>query len=158
MAANGSGAYLIQGDPSLTADVQAAKYSTASNSIGSAVTSLRQNTIAPAISRTATRLVLNGTRVYDAAEAFLGTLPATTAAVALKSDGSRAYTYDPTAGGILVFDVSVDRDEAAYAALGAVVPVAGDPGPNVKMILSPDGRTLFLAGGTQLVVQPTPAL
>jgi len=158
MAANGSGAYLIQGDPSLTADVQAAKYSTASNSIGSAVTSLRQNTIAPAISRTATRLVLNGTRVYDAAEAFLGTLPATTAAVALKADGSRAYTYDPTAGGILVFDVSVDRDEAAYAALGAVVPVAGDPGANPKMILSPDGRTLFLAGGTQLVVQPTPAL
>jgi hypothetical protein len=158
MAANGSGAYLIQGDPTLTADVQAAKYTTANNSISAAVTSLRQNTIAPVISRTATRLVLNGTRVYDASEAFLGTLPTTTAAVALKPDGSRAYTYDPAAGGIFVFDISVDRDEAAYAALGAVVPVAGDPGSNPKMILSPDGRTLFLAGSAQIVVQPTPAL
>jgi hypothetical protein len=159
MAANGSGAYLIQGDPSLTSDVLAVKYTTASTSpFTNAVTSLRQNAIAPVISRTANRFVLNGTRVYDTTEAFFGTLPATTAAVVLRPDGARAYTYDPTAGGILVFDTSVDRDEAEYPALGPAVPLAGDPGSNPQMIISPDGRTLFLAGSTQVVVQPTPAL
>jgi hypothetical protein len=158
MAANGTGAYLIQGDPSLTADVAAAKYTTSNNSISTAITSLRQNAIPPAISRTGNRLVLNGTRVYDGSEALLGTLSATTAAVVLKPDGSRAYVYDPAAGGILVYDVSVDRDEAAYVALGAVVPLAGDPGSNPQMTISPDGGTLFLAGSARIVVQPTPAL
>lgn len=159
MAANGAGAYLMQGDPSLTADVVAAKYSTQGNLFSnSTLTTLRQNTIAPVISRTANRLILNGTRVLDAAEAVLGTLPTTTTALVLKPDGTRAYAYDPTAGGILVYDVSADLKGAAYAPLGAAVPLTGDPGTNPKMIISPDGRTLFLAGGTQVVVQPTPAL
>lgn len=155
MAGNGGGAIIVQGDPSLTADVQAAKYTTGSNTpFSSAVTSLRQNSVAPAISRTANRFILNGQRVYDGSEAFLGTLPSTVAAVALSSDGSRAFAYDPVAGGILTFDTSVDRDEAAYAPLGPVVPLAGDPGANAQMTLSPDGRTLFLAGSAQIVVQP----
>jgi hypothetical protein len=51
----------------------------------------------------------------------------------------------------------VDRDEAEYAALGAVTPLAGDPGSGVRMTITPDGGTLFLAGSTQIVVQPTPA-
>ena len=101
---------------------------------------------------------MNGTRVYDATEAFLGTLPNTTAAVVLKPDGTRAYAYDTSAGGILVYDVSVDRDEAAYAPLGPVVPLAGDPGTGPEMIISPDGGTLVLAGSSRIVVQPTPAL
>lgn len=164
MTANGVGAYLIQGDPSLTADVAAARYTTTgngtiqNNTFSQAVTVLRQNTVPPAISRNGNRLVLNGQRVYDGSEAFLGTLPATTAAVVLKPDGTRAYAYDPTAGGIFVYDISVDRDEAAYAALGAVVPVVGDPGSGVRMTITPDGGTLFVAGSARVVVQPTPAL
>lgn len=157
MAANGTGAYLIQGDPTLANDVPGAKYSTSGNSFINATTVLRQNTVSPVISRTANRFILNGTRVYDATEALLGVLPNTTAAVVLKPDGTRAYAYD-TAGGIHVYDVSVDRDEAAYPALGALVPVAGDPGSNPEMIISPDGGTLFLAGSSRIVVQPTPAL
>jgi hypothetical protein len=66
------------------------------------------------------------------------------------------YTYE--AGGIQAFDVSVDRDGAAYTALGTATPVPADPGANLKMTISPDGRTLFLAGSTQLIVLPTPAL
>lgn len=158
MSANGTFAFLIQGDPSLTSDVAGARYVTSGNAFSSSAISLRQTAVPPAISRPANRLVLNGVRVYDGAEALLGTLPDTTAAVVLKPDGTRAYAYDPTAGGILVYDISVDRDEAAYAALGAVVPLAGDPGSGVRMTISPDGGTLFLAGSTQIVVQPTPAL
>jgi hypothetical protein len=158
MAANGTGAYLMQGDPSLTADVVAAKYTTSGNTFSNALTTLRQNTFAPVISRTGNRLILNGAKVLDSAESVLGMLPASTTALVLKPDGTRAYTYDSAAGGILVYDVSVDLKGAAYAPLGAVVPLAGDPGSNPKMIISPDARTLFLAGGTQVVVQPSPAL
>ena len=89
---------------------------------------------------------------------LFGTLPDTTTAVVMKPNGTRAYTYDPTAGGIVIYDICVDRDEAAYVALGAATPLVGDPGSGVSMIISPDGGTLFLAGSAQIVVQPTPAL
>lgn len=159
MSANGSAAVVVQGDPTLTSDVAVYAYSTVTNSLSATGTpSLRQNAVPPAIDRSVTRVVLNGTRVYDSAFAFLGTLPDTTTAVVLAPDGTRAYAYDPTAGGILVYDISVDRDEAAYAALGAVVPLAGDPGAGVRMAVTPDGGTLFLAGSAQIVVQPTPVL
>ncbi|HEY0684109.1 MAG TPA: IPT/TIG domain-containing protein [Steroidobacter sp.] len=159
MAANGSAAVIVQGDPTLTSDVAVYKYLTAGNQLSSAGTpTLRQNTVPPAIDRSVTRVVLNGLRVYDGAFAFLGTLPTTTAAVVLKPNGKRAYAYDPTAGGIVVYDVSVDRDEAAYAPLGAAVPLVGDPGTGVRMAITPDGGTLFVAGSSQIVVQPTPAL
>lgn len=154
MAGNGAGAFIVQGDPSLPGDVLAATYTTSNNSFSSAITSLRQSTIPPAISRTGNRYILNGERVYDGSEAFLGTLPSTIAAVVLNADGSRAFAYDPVAGGILIFDTSVDRDEAAYAPIGPVVPLAGNPGSNAKMTISPDGRALFLAGSAQIVVQP----
>jgi hypothetical protein len=158
MSANGASAYLIQGDPSATADLTVYKYSAAGNALGTSAISLRQTTVLPVISRKENRLVLNGARVYDGAEAFLGTLPSSTAAVVMNREGTRAYAYDPTAGGILTYDVSVDRDEAAYVELGAVTPVAGDPGSGVRMVISPDDRTLFLAGSSQIVVQPTPTL
>ena len=160
MTANGAFAFIIQGSASLTSDVQAQRYVTGNgtSSFGGSTISTRQNDVAPVLSRTGNRLVVRGVRVYDGSEQLLGTLPETTAAIALKPDGTRAYTYDPTAGGILTFDISVDREEAAYAPLGAPVPVAGDPGSSPKMTISPDGRTLFLAGGAQIVVQPTPAL
>lgn len=157
MAGNGSGAVVVQGDPSLTTDIPIYAYSTAANSLTASVAALRQNTVPPVIDRAIGRVVLNGVRVYDGSLALLGTLPDTTTAVVLNSNGSRAYAYDPTAGGILVYDTSVDKDEAAYTALGAVTPLAGDPGSGVRMAITPDGGTLFLAGSTQIVVQPTPA-
>lgn len=161
MAANGATAIVSQGDPTLTADVAVYSYTTSSNALATTSVSLLQNTVAPAIDRAVTRVILNGLRVYGVANnelSLLGTLPSTTAAVVLKPNGTRAYAYDPTAGGIVTYDVSVDRDEAAYVALGAATPLAGDPGSGVKMIITPDGGTLFLAGSGQIVVQPAPAL
>lgn len=157
MSGNGAGAVLVQGDPSLTSDPSINVYSTSSNELStSGAEPLNQNAVPPAIDRAITRIVLNGTRVYDGSLAFLGTLPDTTAAVAISPDGQRAYAYDTAAGGILVYDISEGRDEAEYPALGAVTPLAGDPGSDVRMIIAPDGRTLFLAGSTQIVVQPAP--
>ncbi len=158
MAGNGSAAIVVQGDASLTAAPTVYVYSTEGNSLTSGAPTLIQNGARPAIDRAINRLVLNNTRVYNGSLEFFGTLPDTTTAVVLKPDGNRAYAYDATAGGILVYDTSVDREEAAYAALGAVTPLVGNPGSGVLMTISPDGGTLFLAGSTQIVVQPTPAL
>lgn len=161
MAENGATAIVSQGDPTLTADVAVYSYSASSDSLATTSVSLRQNTVPPAVDRAVTRVILNGLRVYGVVDndlSLFGTLPETTAAVVLKPNGTRAYTYDPTAGGIVTYDVSVDRDEAAYVALGAATPLAGNPGEGVKMIISPDGGALFLAGSGQIVVQPTPAL
>jgi hypothetical protein len=88
----------------------------------------------------------------------MGKLPDTTQAVAVNGSGSRTYAYDPTAGGILVYDTSAAVAEAgAYTALGPVTPLVGDPGSNVRMTITPDGGTLFIAGSAQIVVQPAPA-
>lgn len=158
MAAGGSVAVVSQGDPTLTADVPVYLYSTSTNTLTASSVSLRQNAVAPAVNRAGTRIVLNGLRVYDSNLALLGTLPDTTEAVVLNSTGTRAYTLDSTAGGILVFDTSVDRDEAAYVALGPVTPVAAALGSGVRMIITPDNGTLFLGGSARIVVQPAPAL
>ena len=103
--------------------------------------------------------MLNGARVHGTTDTasfkLLGTLPAGTLGAAINPEGTRVYTYE--AGAIQTFDVSVDRDGGAYTTLGATA-VPGDPGANLKMTISPDGRTLFLAGSTQLIVVPTPAL
>ncbi|MET0534570.1 MAG: IPT/TIG domain-containing protein [Steroidobacter sp.] len=157
MSANGATAYLIQGDPTTTTDLPVYEYTTNGNGIATATFSLHQNGIPPVLARNETRLVMNGVRVYDQAETFLAVLPGTTGSVVLRPDGKRAYTYDRFAGGILTFDTSVDPGEV-FPALGPVTPISGDPGQGVRMIISPDGGTLFIAGSNQIVVQPTPAL
>jgi hypothetical protein len=156
MAALGTSAVIVQGDPTLTSDVPIYEYRAASNSLV-AHEAFRQNDVPPTVDRTFSRFVLNGRRVYDGAFGFLGTLPDTTNAVVLKPNGTRAYAYDAAAGGILVYDTSVDRDEAAYTALGAATPLAADPGTGVRMTITPDGGTLFVAGSLRIVVLPTPA-
>jgi hypothetical protein len=160
MAALGTTAVIVQGDPTLTSDVPTYQYTAASNSLAannSTQAALRQNGVPPTVDRTFSRFILNGRRVFDGAFGFLGTLPDTTNAVVLKPNGTRAYAYDATAGGILVYDTSVDRNEAAYVALGAATPLAADPGTGVRMTITPDGGTLFIAGSLRIVVLPTPA-
>lgn len=153
---NGSIVMLIAGDPTLTTAPSVYAYSASSNSIGATTLTLNQNSIAPVMDRDGTRLALNGLNVYAGDYSFLGTLPATTLAVAFKPDGTRAYTYDSAAAGVLTFDTSVTQSGAALPQVGAALPLAADPGAGVKMTISPDGGTLFFAGATQIVIQPTP--
>jgi len=157
MTANGASAIVIQGDPTLTSDVAVFSYTTATNQLTTIGQPLRQNTAPPVVSRNSNRIVLNATRVFDVNLSPLGTLASTTNAVVLKPDGTRAYAYDATAGGILIYDISVDREEAAYVALGAATPLGADPGSNVRIAITPDGGTLFVAGSSRIVVLPTPA-
>lgn len=146
----------VQGDPSLTADPPVHGYTPSSDTFGQAGISLNQNGFAPALDRNSSRMILNGTRVYDAALVLMGALQSTPQGVAIRLDGQRAYTYDAAAGGVLTFDITANPDSDVYPPLAAVVPLAGDPGPGVKMAITPDQRTLLIAGTTQLVIQPAP--
>jgi hypothetical protein len=156
MSANGATIVLIQGDPSLTTAPLVYTYSASSNTITASSISLNQNSIAPVLDRDATRITLNGLNVYGADSTLFGTLPTTTVAVVLKPDGTRAYTYDSTAAAVLTFDTSATLSGAAFVQVGAAVALAGDPGAGIKMTISPDGGTLFIAGSNQIVIQPTP--
>lgn len=158
--ASGNGATIgfIQGDPALTTPPVFVVANATTGGFNSTPISLNQNSVPPAFDRDVSRFVLNGNRVFDASGALLGTLPDTTAAVVLKPDGKRVYAFDTAANGILVYDISETRSGEAFAALGAAVPLVAAPGLSVKMAISPDANTLFIAGSSQLVVQPTPAL
>ncbi|HEX7114740.1 MAG TPA: hypothetical protein VF193_06380 [Steroidobacter sp.] len=161
-SADGSKVVFVQGHPDLDGDPAVFLYTAETNNFTNGRLNLNQNEFAPVVNRTGSRVILNGRRVYIQAGDFaiLGLLPETTLAVALRPDGTRAYTYDSEANGILTFDISEpvddDDDEGVYTPLGPAVPLIANPGTGVKMTISHDGRTLFLAGSTQLVIQPTP--
>jgi hypothetical protein len=42
--------------------------------------------------------------------------------------------------------------------MGDPIPLVAAPGSNIKMAISADANTLFIAGTDQIVVQPTPVL
>lgn len=111
----------------------------------------------PALDRRATRIVVSNdtaTNVYDGGFNLLGTLPATIQAYVVNSAGTRVYTYDATPQ-ILSFDVSSSAAGGAYAPLGTPLAVAA-AGAAPRMSISLDDKTLFVAGTTQVIVQPVP--
>jgi len=157
-APDGSRIVLMQGTAKTTSDLAVSTYTGSTSSFGSAIISLKQTSVAPAVDRAATRIALNGVKVYGSDFGLLGTLPATTLAVAFRPDGKRAYTYDSAAAAVLTFDTSTSKKGAAFPRIGSATALAGNPGTGLKMTISPDGNTLFLAGSTQIVIQPTPSL
>jgi hypothetical protein len=156
VSANGTSAIFVQGHSSASNNLPVYLFTTGNGQFEVTAASLHQNTVMPVVDRSGSRAVLNGTQVRGVQFGLFGTLATSTAAVALKSDGTRAYAYDPTAGGIVTYNTSADNEEDPYPAVGTTTPIAGDPGSGVKMTISPDGRTLFLAGSARIVVQPTP--
>ena len=154
----GSPLVFIQGTSATTTAPAVFVFNVTSAQFDTTPVALTQNAVPPVVNRTGSRAILNGTNVYGSNFALFGTLPSTSVAATLKPDGTRAYTYDSDAGALRVFDTSETRNGAAYAALGSPIALAGNPGANPRMTISPDGNTLFIAGSTQLIVQPTPDL
>lgn len=154
-SADGSLIVLAQGSSALASATGVYRYLAASQTFSVTGVSLNQNSVAPALDRAATRIVLNGTNVYDAGYNLLGTLPSTTLAVVVKPDATRAYTFDSTASQVLSFNLTASPVDGAFQQVGATAP-AGDPGTGVRMAISPDGGSLFLAGNNQIAVQPAP--
>jgi hypothetical protein len=165
----------MQGDSTLTSPPAAYQYVAASDTFSGTSVALNQysvNPVAPAIAvytqanstTSTTRIVLSGTdvnnaaviNVYDGSYNLLGTLPTTTLAVVVKPDATRAYTFDSASSQVLSFDLTpITPASVPLTQIGAVTPL-GNPGTGVRMAISADGATLFLAGSSRIVVQPAP--
>ncbi len=176
-SSDGSLIAIMQGDPTLTSPPAAYQYVAASDTFSATSVALNQNLVAPAVSvytpansttgtayTSTTHIVLSGTdvnnasvvNVYDASYNLLGTLPSTTLAVVVKPDATRAYTFDSIASQVLSFDLTASPAGGAFPQVGSGTTLSGNPGTGVRMAISPDGGTLFLAGSNRIVVQPSP--
>jgi hypothetical protein len=159
VSADGSLVVMPQGYPGNSYASSIYTFSPVTMSYAVPTASINQNLQTPALDRAATRIVINGTNVYDSGFNLLGTLPATTLAAVVSPDATRAYTFDSTASQVLSFDLTTAPTSGAgglYTQVGTGTTLAGNPGSDVRMTISPDGGTLFLAGSTQIVVQPSP--
>ena len=156
-SADGSIVALEQGDPSLaSAPPDAYEYIASSGSFAATSAAINQNGIAPALAlnQSAGHIILNGTNVYDGSFNYLGSLLSTTQAVVLSPDSNCAYTFD-SSGYVLTYDLANGPSGGAFAPLGSGLSVSPGAGP-VKMAITPDGNTLFIAGSGQILVEPTP--
>jgi hypothetical protein len=97
-------------------------------------------------------------RVYDRSWNVLGTMSVFVGDFCqLSPDGTRAYIYGQD-GDVHIYDLTAPLVADQFQEIGTLT-LAGipDPGNNLmRMTISQDGRTLFLAGITQVVVQPLP--
>jgi len=169
---DGSLITIMQGDATLTSAPSVYQYLAVADIFFATSAALNQNAIAASLSvytppdstTSTTRIVLSGTNashvavtnVYDASYALFGTLPSTTLAVVVKPDASRAYTLDSNGPAVLSFDLTTSQAGGPMPQVGSGITLTNSPGSGVKMAISPDGGTLFLAGDTQIVVLPSP--
>ncbi len=175
---DGSLIALIQKDSTLASPPSVYQYTAASDTFSGTNVVLNQdsvNPVAPALvvynpppntTTGATRIVLSGkdstgatvTNVYDASYNLLGMLPSTTLAAVVKTDATgtfTAYTYDDsTVSQVLSFNITTSQAGGLFSSVSATT--TANPGTGVKMAISADGGTLFLAGSTQIVVLPAP--
>jgi hypothetical protein len=120
----------------------------------------------PALDRGASRIVLsNGTQTPVHADDYsvFCSLPGTTRAYAVSDVGSRAFTVD-NAVTFRAFSLATNGgpclQEGTDIALafdpGIDPPGFGFPRNNVRMAVSPDGATVFMAGVNGVLVKPSP--
>jgi hypothetical protein len=152
-SADGSRAVFVQG--SLSPPQNVFQY-TASNSTLSAVSlPLARVLRGSVLDRRATRIVLNGSLVYDATFQQQGKIP-DSLAVVLSVNGAKAYGY--SSGTLLhTYDLNGPLDmNGFFPEIAPGTTLASDPGSNPVMTMSPDGGTLFIAGADAIVVVPAP--
>jgi hypothetical protein len=109
------------------------------------------------INRRGTLFLKDNDTVTNASFVELGKLPATAINGVLSPEGARVYGFDGTSGNIRVFDSSLPSVGGFLAeVLPAITPIADPVNPNHRgqMLVTPDGRTLFIAGADRIVVQP----
>lgn len=166
---DGSIALMVQGG--LTSDQPIQEY-TASTGLISATHRLFTSDVnpyipgtepatAPTIDTHGDRIVLNGNhgiQVFDSNLDVLGTIAEPMLGMIIRPDGTRAYVLD-TSGVLHSFDLTANVAGAAYQEVGTGVTI-GTLGESetgrIHMAISPDGGTLYVAGATGIVVQPSP--
>ena len=108
----------------------------------------------PALDRSATRIILSGSLVYNGNFQKLGNIPFAST-VALSPDGSRAYAY--SSGTVLhTYDLTAASNAGLFPEITPAVTLLSDPGFIPVMAVSADGGTLFIAGSNAIVVVPAP--
>ncbi len=118
----------------------------------------------PELDRTGSRVVFDKTRVYDGQYTHLGDLPGTTEAIVLNPEGTRAYAYDQS-GKLIAYALDSPPVGGIFQQAGSPITLAASPGTQwappyidtkVMMAITPDGKTVFIAGNDYVVVQPVP--
>ncbi len=158
VSSDGSLVEIEQGDPAYPTAPSAYQYLAATQVFAVTGAAFYQNAIPPVLDRSAAHIVFNGTNIYNDSFSLLGSLPATTLAVVLSPDGTHAYTFDSALSQIVCYDLTASPVGGQFPQCASVPPAtpAGLPGSGVRMAISPDGNTLFLAGSNQIVVQSPP--
>jgi hypothetical protein len=97
------------------------------------------------------------TTVYDSSLNARGTLPSDLTGVVVSPNGAAAYAYFSSTSAIRKFDLSSPDGSGGFNEIGSVTAVADSPGTGlVRMVISPDGGTLFLAGTERVIIIPAP--
>jgi hypothetical protein len=177
--ASSDGSTLAMVEANLSPDQSVARYAASNGTLSSTSQLLhyitpdsKQNINGPAFDRNGSRMaVANFTNnfifpVYDANSNMLGLLPSNTAAFVISPDGTRAYTLEMnpncrvrafdlinTFGGNIPLTEIVN---SAYPTASVLCPANGAPVTDIRMLVSPDGGTLFMAGNVQVVIVPLP--
>lgn len=148
-----------------TADQSVFEYDAGSSSQTMQRAPLRFDAYAMSMDRTGAKVLIRGQsssthteflKVYDRNWNELGSVPVLAYDYLLAPDGTRAYTYGQD-GDVHIYDLTAPLVAGEFPEIGALT-LAGLPDPSslVRMTISPDGRTLFVARSTQVVVQPLP--
>lgn len=177
--ASGDGSTLAMVEANLTPDQSVARYAASNGTLTSTSQLLhyitldrKQNINGPVFDRTGSRVaVANFTNnyvfpVYDANSNMLGLLPSNTAAFVISPDGTRAYTIEMNPNcRIRAFDLvntfggNIPLTEiinSGYPTATVFCPANGTPVTDIRLLVSPDGGTLFMAGNVQVVIVPLP--
>jgi hypothetical protein len=156
IAASADGSLIVAG-ANLNGEID--RYDAATRTVSSPPVFGAELNSAPVLDRHATRIVLNGTRVYDAAFQMLGELPSTTKAVLLSPDGAAAWTYDAS-GKVRKFDLVASPMLGLFPEIGTGTTLAASPDVDgdggIVMTSTPEADVLFIAGDDGVVVQPAP--
>lgn len=97
--------------------------------------------------------------IYDREWNVRGSLPLTAYDYVLTPDGSRAITYGDD-GKVHIYDLTAAPVSGLFPEIGSGITLVDSPTDAfanlVRMALTPDGQTLFVAGDKQIVIQPIP--
>lgn len=166
MALSADGGRLVVGGNGLSPPPSVSYFSASTGTVKHVA--VNDNVYAINVNRDAARTLLQETRLYDSAFSLLGQFPACSGScggAALSPDGTRAYRLrvaSPTQRYVDILDVGTPPAAGqAYPVLDSIA-VSGNPTGNdyafwIQGQVSPDGRTLFLAGQGAIVVVPLPA-
>jgi hypothetical protein len=142
----------VQGDPVSTKALPVIQRS--SSGFSQSNVNLHQTAAETALDSVANRVVLGGSLVFEGTLTNSASIPVADA-VAVNPGGTRAYAYYASSNTIETFDISTIDNGATLKSLGKTT-LAANPGATVKMTITPDAKTLILAGAAQIVIQPTP--